>query len=335
MRRIQQTRLLVLTAYFTLAVFIGFAALILVPVWLNPPLSQAALRSVHVGSERITLQQAQGQLQNDTRTTLLQALAGIVVVAGAAATWRQVRISREGQITDRLTHAIDQVGSDIVDVRVGGIYALERLARDSADDRLAVEEILATFIRTHAPWPAGHESHPDPHPTPDVDEAIPWLTDRAPDVRTALRALGRLPHDAHDFPLALRRVDLRRTNFYYGTLIRIDFGDSNLAASWAPGVRWELCRLINTDLRQTRLSRATLDGSDFTKAHLEGATLEKASLVRACLRDANLRDADLTDSNLTGADLRGADLSGADLSGAQMTGVQTDPATTWPKGFTP
>ena len=41
-----------------------------------------------------------------------------------------------------------------------------------------------------------------------------WLTDRAPDVRTAVLALGRHPRDSRDQPLALRRVDLRRTNFY-------------------------------------------------------------------------------------------------------------------------
>jgi hypothetical protein len=59
-------------------------------------------------------------------------------------------------ITDRLTHAIDQLGNDKVDVRIGGIYALERLAKDSASDWPAIGEILAAFIRAHAAWSAGH-----------------------------------------------------------------------------------------------------------------------------------------------------------------------------------
>ena len=65
----------------------------------------AELSAVHSGQIRITLQQAQAQLQNSIRATLLQALGGILVMVGAVATWRQVRISRDGQITDRLTHA--------------------------------------------------------------------------------------------------------------------------------------------------------------------------------------------------------------------------------------
>jgi len=321
-------------------VLVGFAVLILIPVWLEPSLSGADLSAVHSGQQRVALQQAQGQLQNTVRSTLLQGLGGILLVAGAIATWRQVRISREGQITDRLTHAIDQLGDDKVDIRIGAIYALERLAKDSAADRLAIGEILAAFIRTHASWPAGHASHPDPHPTPNVAEPMLWLTDRAPDVRTAVLVLGRQPRDPDDLRLALRRVDLRRTNFYHGTFINISLADSNLASCYAVGVHWEKCSFFNTDLRKTRLTQAMLDRSDFRRAHLQDADLAEASmrevnLSETSLQGANLSGADLRDSNLTGADLRGSDLSGANLLGTQRANIRTDQSTTWPFGFTP
>lgn len=340
MTKVQQVRPLITWTLLAFAILVAFAVVVLVPVWLQPPLSKADLSAVPARQERITLQQAQGQLQNNIRTTMLQALAGIVVVTGAIATWRQVRISRDGQITDRLTHAIDQVGHEKVDVRIGGIYALERLARDSAADRLTVGEILAAFVRTHAPWPAGHPSHPAAHPTPDVDETMLWLTDRAPDVRTAVLVLGRQPRDQNDPRLTLRRVDLRRTNFYHGTLINVSLADSNLAACYAVGVRWELCSFFNTDLRKTRLAGAMLARSSFAKAHLqeadlEGAMLRGADLSGATLYEANLRKADLRGANLTRADLRGADLTGADLLGAQFADIQTDKDTTWPVGFAP
>jgi hypothetical protein len=50
-------------------------------------------------------------------------------------------------VTDRYTKAIEQLGSDRFDVRVGGIYALQCIARDSPRDHLAVLEVLAAFIR--------------------------------------------------------------------------------------------------------------------------------------------------------------------------------------------
>lgn len=47
-------------------------------------------------------------------------------------------ISREGQITERFTKAVDQLGNPNIDVRIGGLYALERIARNLAADRNAI-----------------------------------------------------------------------------------------------------------------------------------------------------------------------------------------------------
>ena len=53
-------------------------------------------------------------------------------------------------MTDRYTKAIEQLGSNKLDVRIGGIYALERVARDSARDHPTVMEVLSAFIREHS-----------------------------------------------------------------------------------------------------------------------------------------------------------------------------------------
>ena len=113
---------------------ISLASIILIPTWLYPPLNAQDLHGISSPQVRIQLQQAQSQLANNARSTVLQLIAGVVVVAGAIATWRQVHISREGQITERFTRAVDQLGNQNVDVRVGGIYALERIAKDSPPD---------------------------------------------------------------------------------------------------------------------------------------------------------------------------------------------------------
>ena len=51
---------------------------------------------------------------------------------------RTHELTEQGQITDRYTKAVEQLGSDKLDVRIGGIYALERIARDSATDHPTV-----------------------------------------------------------------------------------------------------------------------------------------------------------------------------------------------------
>jgi hypothetical protein len=88
--------------------------------------------------------------------TLAQILSGTALLSGLYFTWRTLQVNREGQITERYTRAIDQLGKvedgrKLFEIRVGGIYALERIARDSPKrDYSTVMEVSLqpTFGRT-------------------------------------------------------------------------------------------------------------------------------------------------------------------------------------------
>ena len=68
------------------------------------------------------------------RTGVLALLAGLVAVVGAVYTAKTYALNRQGQLTDRFTRAVEQLGHDSRDVRLGGIHALERIARESPED---------------------------------------------------------------------------------------------------------------------------------------------------------------------------------------------------------
>jgi hypothetical protein len=87
---------------------------------------------------------------DNARGRLLTLGAGLFAAGALWFTARSFTLSREGQATDRYTKAVEQLGSDKLDVRIGGIYALERLARDSARDHPTVIEVLTAFIREHS-----------------------------------------------------------------------------------------------------------------------------------------------------------------------------------------
>lgn len=286
-----------------------FACIILVPHLLYPPLSAADLRSVVSAQTRIQLQQAQSQLANDARSAVLQGLGGLLVVTGAFATWRQVYISREGQITERFTRAVDQLGSQNVDVRIGGIYALERIANNSPADRNAIQYLLGSFVRNNASWPVGASDGPQ-HPTATVDAHLTWMSIRAPDIQAAVGILGRLPPSADARMLYLSRTDLRGLQLDGAKLTGVQMRHANLARSLLRETRLDGCDLKDTDLRQ--------------------AGLEHASLAGANLRSAYLQDADMRHVDLSQADLRGANLTGAILDRAVLAGARADNATAWP-----
>jgi hypothetical protein len=91
------------------------------------------------------------------RTALLASVAGLIAVVGAIFTGLSYRLNRAGQITERFTRAIDQLGEAELDVRLGGIYALERIARDSKDDHPRSSRCSPL---TCGSTPLGHQSHP-------------------------------------------------------------------------------------------------------------------------------------------------------------------------------
>src|SRR6266568_2655897 len=122
------------------------------------------------------------------RGRLLALGAGLFAAGALLFTARNFTLSRrtfelteQGQVTDRFTKAIEQLGSDKLDVRIGGIYALERIARDSAKDHPTVMEVLTAFIREHSreQWPPSN-----------ADQSVQERLTR-PDVQAALTVIGR------------------------------------------------------------------------------------------------------------------------------------------------
>jgi hypothetical protein len=176
------------------------------PRLLYPPLRQAQLQSLSA-NDRLQRQNDRFKLQNDARAILLQGLAGAAVLAGAFAAYRQLQtgrdqlqVAQQGQITDRFTKAIDQLDATKgLAVRLGGLYALERIARDSPSDRATIAEVLCAYVRT-APRPPVSEatatgpltsSHSEPAPTEALAVQQVPLSVRAPDVQAAATILGR------------------------------------------------------------------------------------------------------------------------------------------------
>ncbi|MFF0199008.1 pentapeptide repeat-containing protein [Streptomyces anulatus] len=237
-------------------------------------------------------------------------------------------LAKEGQITDRYTAAVGNLGEDKIDVRLGGIYALERIMQDSHRDQPTIANVLATYIRTHtAKPPAKGQDVPA-----DVHAALTVLATR--DTTRDDTFLLDL-HDAklpsislNDFEAALDGAILSGAD-----LSGADLPDAKLRATSLNGTDLSDADLSGADLRRAFLYGAKLHGADLHGAKLHGAILREAHLRGADLSNANLRGAymvdarlkgakligaDLINANLLGADLRGANLSGAKLKGADL-----------------
>jgi Pentapeptide repeats (8 copies) len=266
-----------------------------------------------------------GKAISDARTAVLQAVGGLLLAAGAVATWRQVRIGREVQITERFTRAVDQLGSDKPDVRLGGVYALERIARDSRPDRAAITGVLSAFVQEHTPWPPRTDAgQPPAFPEETARTELPPLQARVPDAHAAVNALGRLRRLEGVSQIDLSRTDLRRVRL-----------EGSLQGANLIRATLQFAALAGIDLRDAWLNWADLREALLNGADLQGAALADADLRKALLTGANLREAVLTGADLREAVLASADLRGAILQDAKLQQAVMDTRTRWPDDFDP
>ena len=63
--------------------------------------------------------------ESATRTGLVAGPAGLAALGSLAVTARTYRLTQQGQITDRYTKPVAQLGDDKLEIRLGGVYALE------------------------------------------------------------------------------------------------------------------------------------------------------------------------------------------------------------------
>ena len=122
---------------------------------------QFSTKGVSSPLARATIEEGRLKARDDATTVGVQLLAALAVIGGGFLTWRTIRVTRDGQLTDRFTAAVEHLGSDKAPVRVGAIYALGRIARDSRSDRSAVVALLAEHLRESKPWPVRTPEDPD------------------------------------------------------------------------------------------------------------------------------------------------------------------------------
>jgi uncharacterized protein YjbI with pentapeptide repeats len=263
---------------------------------------------------------------NGLRTTLAGVLGGLAVIGGAVVgylnfreTSRQNRalldLQSRGQVTERFTRAIEQLGqADKLDVRIGAVYALEQIARDSAELHWPIMEVLTAYLREHAPV----RSEPAEPPVNPQEIRTPA------DLQTIATVIGRRKRsqDPNDQRLDLGRVDLRGVYWPHAQLDGANLMVAQLDGANLIEAKLEKALLIGTELREAKLSRGQLNGANLTLAQLQRAFLRGAQLKEAYLGGADLQRAELQFAQLRGANLAEARLEGADLQDADLTQVE-------------
>ncbi len=267
--------------------FISFLVIFILVLWKVPQLQVSHL------SGSLDDPTKAAELEDKFRSTLAQMLGGVVLFFGlylthrrVTATEKTVAITQEGQITERFTRAIEQLGEKGLEFRLGGIYALERIANESEKDHWPIMEILTAYIRKNSP----NNNMNGDEKTEGRKLSI--------DIQAALDVLRRRngEHENKEF----REFDLSDTY-----LVRANLFEVNLEWANLEGANLEGAILAGSNMEMATLAGANLAGATLAGANLGGAVLAGANLAGATLEGVNLEWAILIGANFEGANLRG------------------------------
>jgi Pentapeptide repeats (8 copies) len=261
-----------------------------------------------------------GQVHSRRRGLVALSVVAALLVIGWVVTWqrldsdrrqlrRQLDAAGERQAGDRFAQALDQLGSEQLDVRLGGIYGLERVAARSAAEAIAAGGAY-TAPGQGDPVPDGSAESQAGAP-PDGAAAAAWWTaqDRlqvfeilSAYVRTTSHRPPVGPADGPTLQVRQPDVDAAVTVLARRTVLAGD-PPLDLSGSVLPNARLGWARLAGADLRGADVRGTSLQHAELAKVHLEQALL--------C----------------------GTEFQDADLRGAHLAGARVSADTRWPSGF--
>ena len=259
-------------------------------------------------AERIQLEKDAVDFANKARATLAQILGGLSILGTIGVALWSAKIAQAAQtnaetaqknlkltedtaqknlahlesskITERFSKAIELLGNkDSLDVRLGAIYALERIARDSQPDHWTVMEVLTAFVREKSK-DNEQEHQKKLEQTPSAEFKL------AADIQAVLTVIGRRKRRTEE--TFDQRLDLREAY------------------------------LPKANLSNGHFEKAILHNAYLVRAYLWKTHLEEAELWHSNLENAVLKDAHVEKTKFCGTELKGVILCGAYLKEADF-----------------
>ena len=215
------------------------------------------------------------------------------------------------------------LGSDVLSVRLGGIYALRRLAEEHHEQyHLQIMSLFCAFAR---------------FPTKDDGLGAVQLVNESGsllDVPQDVEVLAQSIGSRSKLQIELERKVGFRVDLKGAVIPRIQLIHLDLSKALMHNCKLPRANIANTDLTDTFLIEADLSRAEFIEVTFKRTRFSGTKLVGAMLRDAKMARVGFHNrTNLSEANLEGADLTGAIFMKAILADVWLKDAILLDAGF--
>jgi uncharacterized protein YjbI with pentapeptide repeats len=278
----------------------------------------------------------------------------------AQATGHQAETAREAHFTSLFTKAVEQLGATRdtlkkaltstdgaatephtftetepnLEVRLGAVYALERVARDSERDHWPIMEVLCAYVRN--PQNSGAPiARPADAFSSTSNRYMEWLISLPPprvDIQAVLTVLARRQsvrverEHAQGHSLDFGNANLQRAIFLKGQFAGANFVGAYLDRASLRGADLRNTTFMTAHLEEADMVRTRLDGSWLGSGVMNGASLHQASCERTNFDKTYLNDAAFNGARLVESDFYGAHLRDTRFNGAVLRDVRFEGA---------
>ena len=228
---------------------------------------------------------------------------GLGVIIGIYVVYRRARASdkiaqahHNANEQKLFNDASAKLSDESASVRLGGIYALDTLARSNETYLTRIVEILCAHLRETTQQKGYQEKYKD-KPSNEIQS-----------LANVLSELNKV----------LSVLNSQKEKNGNSDFLRLDLSASYLVGADLTNACLKYVNLVETDLQQAFLDKAQLQKANLRIANMQRASLRGAQMQMASLVYAHMENTSCRAIQLQGADLHGTHLNGAKLRGAQM-----------------
>ncbi len=261
----------------------------------------------------LLIEKDKATIQNGVYTTLVQALGGLILSITAYVGYcnfrigeKNLKVTEDKQVTERFSKSIEHLGSEKIDIRLGGIYALEQIAIDSSKYHWTIMEILSAFVREKS-----KEVFLNKLKRIEEKKSSRKSEKVGEDIKAVLTVINRrnLKQDPQGKKIDLRKVNMACVGFQEAIISGVDLSLSDFSDANFSSTDFSKSDLANSNFRSSNFKNANFSDADlrnvnFAYADVSGANFSNADLSGSYLCDSNFINTNLTGTNLSNAILR-------------------------------